>query len=190
MAAQRLPEDQGPLTIAEFEAMDEEDEYRIELVRGYVVREPRPATYHGLLAAKLTRFLEEHVSARGLGVVIGDAGFVLEETPPSVRGPDVAFVSAGRIPADAPRRGFWQVGPDLAVEILSPSNRKAAVRDKLSQYFAAGVRIVWLVDPIAETVTVRDARGVLCTVGAGEVLSGEPLLPDLRIEVAALFRLP
>jgi Uma2 family endonuclease len=178
------------MTIAEFEAMEEEDAYRSELVRGYVVREPPPATWHGVVATRINRYLEEHVSARGLGVVTGNAGFVLEEVPPSVRGPDVAFVSAGRIPADAPRRGYWRVGPDLAVEVLSPSNSQAEVRDKLDQYFAAGVRIVWLVDPIAETVTVQDATGVLRTVAAGEVLTGAPVLPDLRIQVAALFGLP
>jgi Uma2 family endonuclease len=189
MAARRVPAE-GPLTIAEFEAMPEEAAYRIELVRGYVVREPRPATYHGLVATRIAHYLEEHVSTRRLGVVIGDAGFVLEEAPPSVRGPDVSFLSTGRIPADAPRRGFWRVGPDLAVEVLSPSNTRSMPRDKLSQYFAAGVQLVWVVNPVAETVTVQDAGGVLRTVRNGEVLDGAPVLPDLRIQVAALFGLP
>jgi Uma2 family endonuclease len=159
------------MTIAEFEAMEEGDGYRSELVRGYVVREPPPATYHGSVVVRIAHYLEEHVSARRLGAVFGNAGFVLEETPPTVRGPDVAFLSAARIPADAPRRGFWRVGPDLAVEVLSPSDRRARrggdsapkrsrpeaacpdprapaeLRDKVNQYFAAGVRIVWLVDP-------------------------------------------
>jgi len=189
MAARRVSAE-GPLTIAEFEAMPEEDAYRIELVRGYVVREPSPATYHGVVATRIGHHLQEHVSARHLGVVIGDAGFVLEETPPSVRGPDVSFLSTARIPADAPRRGFWRVGPDLAVEVLSPSNPRSMLRDKLSQYFAAGVRLVWLVDPAAETVTVLNAAGVLTTVRSGQVLDGSPVLPDLRIQVAALFGLP
>jgi Uma2 family endonuclease len=142
------------------------------------------------VVVRIAHYLEEHVLARRLGVVTGSAGYVLEEVPPTVRGPDVAFLSTGRIPANAPRRGFWRVAPDLAVEVLSPSNSPAETQDKLSQYFAAGVRMVWLVDPIAETVTVEDPTGVLRTVGGGEVLTGEPVLPDLRIEVAALFGLP
>lgn len=187
MAARRAPDPHGPITIEQFEAMPREDEYRIELVRGFVVREPRPGTHHGVVAAEVAYRLAAFVKEHRLGTVIGDAGFVLEQTPPSVRGPDAAFVSTARIPADAPRRGFWCLGPDLAVEVLSPWNRPRAVREKLAQYFAAGTRVAWVVDPFKETVTVHEPGQQTRTFAASDVLAGEPVLPGFEVRVAELF---
>jgi Uma2 family endonuclease len=187
MAARRAPDHHRPITIEQFEAMPREDEYRIELVRGMVVREPRPGTHHGVVAIEIAHRLASFVKKHRLGIVIGDAGFVLEQSPPSVRGPDAAFVSTARIPPGAPRRGFWRLGPDLAVEILSPWNRPRAVHEKLEQYFAAGTRVAWVVDPFRETVAVHEPGKDARTLAASEVLGGEPVLPGFTVKVKELF---
>ncbi|MFW6080236.1 MAG: Uma2 family endonuclease, partial [Gemmatimonadota bacterium] len=80
-------------TLDEFLRLPEEDAYRIELVRGRLVREPRPAPRHARVLMRISRLLDEHAEATGRGVVLPDAGFVLEDRPPTVRGPDVAFVA-------------------------------------------------------------------------------------------------
>src|SRR5688500_18717744 len=92
-------EEPHPLTLAEYEALPDDDCYRDEVSRGYLVREPRPGDAHGRLSALISfwliQYLEQHP---GRGAVYTDAGFVLCDNPLTVRGPDVAFVRAERVP--------------------------------------------------------------------------------------------
>jgi len=183
---ERHPE--RPITLAEFERMPEEDAYRIELVRGHVVREPRPMPLHGRVQVRLGYHLEVWSHGRGLGVAMTDAGFILRDTPPTVRGPDVAWVARERIPATGYAGSFWRVAPDLAVEILSPHDRPAAVREKVQEYLDAGTRVVWVVDPESRTVNVHDASSSF-TVAAEGVLDGGDVLPGFRLPLRDLFTL-
>lgn len=121
------------ITIAEYEQMPEEDLYRVDLVRGMLVRSPIPAPLHGVLQIRIGRKLDEFVEHAGGGVVTGEVGAVLARDPDTVRGPDVAFYSTARIPESGYSGGFWGP-PDLAVEILSPSNRASEVRAKIADY--------------------------------------------------------
>ena len=176
------------ITIAEYERMPKEDAYRTDLVRGRLVRSPPPASLHGRLAARLTSRLDEHVEARGLGVVLAGAGAVLARDPDTVRGPDVSFYSHSRIPEAGYGTTFWGP-PDLAVEIRSPSNRGPALREKLADYFEAGVRVVWVVDPQARSVTVHEAGGRARTLHEADTLTGDDVLPGFRLPLAAFFAL-
>src|SRR5688572_14405192 len=88
---------QRPMTIEEYSQLPVDDRYRDELVRGYIVREPRPNTEHGWLAARLAHALIEIVEQHRAGIVVCESGFILEHEPPTVRGPDVAFISASRL---------------------------------------------------------------------------------------------
>jgi hypothetical protein len=92
------------LTIEEYQNLPHEDGYRDELVRGRLVREPRPARLHGRVQARLLRLLDEFVEPGGLGHVFGEAGFILADAPSTVWGPDLSFVSRARMP-DADARG-------------------------------------------------------------------------------------
>ena len=179
-------QDERLLTIAEYEKMPKEDLYRVDLVRGMLVRSPRPAPLHGRLLARMARRLDEYVEARGLGVVLADAGAILARDPDTVRGPDVAFYSPERIPETGYGGSFWGA-PDLAVEILSPANRKGALREKLADYFAAGVRVVWVVDPRARTVAVHEAGGGVRTLHEADTLTCDDLLSGFRLPLAAFF---
>jgi Uma2 family endonuclease len=186
MGAQRMIEDERPLTIAEFEQLPEEDAYHIELVRGRMVRSPRPAPLHGVLMIRLGRRLDEFVQAGGFGLVMADAGAILERDPDTVRGPDVSFYSTERIPEARYATGFWGP-PDLAVEITSPSNRASEMQEKVSDYLDAGVRAVWVFDPPTRTVSVYQPDGSARLLRGEDVLEGGDVLPGFRLLLAGFF---
>jgi Uma2 family endonuclease len=179
----------GRTTLGEFERMPEEDAYRIELARGLVVREPRPAPLHARVQARLAFHLESWSQATKRGSVLTDCGFILEEAPPTVRGPDLAWVSAGRVPASGYSGGFWRVAPDLVVEILSPHDRATAIREKVQEYLRAGSRVVWVVDPLARTATLFAPDGSSQTVVPEGILDGGEVLPGFRVSLSDLFTL-
>ena len=181
-------QDERPLSTAEFEKMPEEDAYRIELVRGRLVREPRPASLHGAVSARLATRLQQFIEVRGRGVVLVDAGVVTARDPDTVRGPDIAYYSSERIPDKGFATSFWGP-PDLAVEILSPSNGAAAMREKIAEYLEAGVRCVWVVDPRARSVSVHRPGDGVRTVREPDGLEGDEVLPGFRLSLRTIFAL-
>jgi Uma2 family endonuclease len=176
------------LSMAEFEKLPEEDAYRIELVRGRLVRSPRPASLHGVVSARLTARRHEFVETGGRGVVLADVGVVVGRDPDTVRGPDIAFYSPERIPETGYATSFWGP-PDLAVEITSPSNRMSEMREKVAEYLESGVRCVWVVDPPARRVTVHRSDGAIRSVAEGDELEGDDVLPGFRLSLASFFAL-
>lgn len=177
------------LTVEEFERLPEVNEYRVELVRGRLVREPRPGAEHGCLTAELVARLHTHVRERGLGRVATETGFLLADDPPTVRGPDVAFIAAERIRAEGVPTGFWRFAPDIAVEVVSPANSASEIQQKVLEYLAAGSRLVWVVDARSRSVTVYRHRNEIRVLMEGDALDGADVLPDFRLEIADLFRI-
>ncbi|HEX6107389.1 MAG TPA: Uma2 family endonuclease [Gemmatimonadales bacterium] len=162
----------------------------LELVRGVPrVCEP-PGGVHGMIAGRLMSRLGDYVERRRLGTVLVEAGYVLQRGPDTVRGPDVSFISAARLPPERIPEAFIPGAPDLAVEILSPSSRWAEVEEKLADYFAAGARLVWVVDPAARRVIVRHPDRPARVVAAGDTLDGEDVVPGFAVPVAELFPAP
>jgi len=158
-----------------------------ELVRGVPrVCEP-PGGVHGRIAARLVALLGDHVERLGLGTVSVEAGYVLQRGPDTVRGPDVSFVSLTRLPPDRIPEQFIPGAPDLAVEILSPGRRWSEVEEKIADYFAAGARLVWVVDPGERRVIVRYPDRPPRVVAAGDSLEGEDVVPGFALALAELF---
>jgi Uma2 family endonuclease len=186
MIARRAPTGDRPLTIEEFERLPD-DGYRDELVRGWVVREPPPGAEHGGVATELSARLRNFVREHHLGRIVSDSGFILAETPPTVRAPDIAFITTERIPpAGLPVR-YFPGSPDLAVEIVSPSNTPAAIQAKVDDYLAAGTRVVWVVEPRARTVTVYRPDHKIRMLREDDELDGGEVLPGFRVGVRAIF---
>jgi Uma2 family endonuclease len=134
----RAPDRREKLTVDALYRMPD-DGFRHELQAGLLLSEPRPGFQHGRLVMNLGAMIHEHVKEHRLGVVVtGDPGFVLARNPDTLRGPDVAFVSQRR--ADEQRHNVraFEGAPDLAVEVLSPSDVPAEVRTKVAEYLAAG----------------------------------------------------
>lgn len=186
--ATATPSDRSDLTWRQFQRLPEEPAARLELVRGVLVREPRPAPIHGRVVSTLTWLLEGFVRENGAGVVLVEAGFLLSQGPDTVRGPDLSFVSTGRIPVDGYEQGgFWEMAPELAIEVLSPPNRASEMQEKVLDYLAAGSRQVWVVDPRLRSVTVHTPGGEARLLRGDAALEGANVLPGFRVELEALF---
>lgn len=178
------------LTLAEFERLPD-DEGRAELVRGHLVREPPAGMEHGRLGNHLAYLVTDFVRGRGLGEVFGaGTGFVLNEEPPTVRAPDMAFVARDRLPPSGESEGFGHLAPDLAVEVVSPSNTVAGILDKVSDYLDAGTRLVWVVEPRRRIVTEYRSRSEIRLLRGEEILSGHDVLPGFSLPVSEIFARP
>jgi len=135
------------------------------------------------IGARLTNFVEQH----GLGVVTGaETGFQLARDPDTVRAPDVAFVRAERVPPGA-TPGFFQGAPDLAVEVVSPSDRAGELLQKIHDWLDAGCRAVWVVDPASGTISVYRGQGDTVIRKSADELSGDDILPGFKLSVAEIF---
>lgn len=157
-----------------------------ELVNHTLVEKPMgsPEAY---LALELGRLLGNFVASRDVGFLYG-ADALIELLPDQVRGPDVCFVSWTRRPdRTVPTEPISDLIPDLAVEILSPSNTAREMRMKVKEYFLAGVRLIWIIDPVkrsAEILTAPDAKTALAE---SDTLDGGDVLPGFRLPLAKLF---
>ena len=139
------------------------------------------------LAGLMVTFLNMHVRPRRLGKIYGaDGTFILRRDPDTLLVPDAAFVSTERIPP-GDDRGFVAVAPDLAVEVLSPSNRPTQIASKVALFIQYGTRLVWIVDPDGETVTVHAPDVEPRTLGKGDTLDGGDVLPGFALPLAELF---
>ncbi len=173
-------------TVAEFEATCRDD--RVELIDGEIVEMVPSSDGSSSTAMTIGALLWNHVRPRKLGrVYSSDGGFVLFPDRETVRVPDVAFVRTERMPQGEARRHFPRLAPDLVVEVLSPTDRGRDVRAKVAMYHEAGVPLIWLVNPDAQTVTVLALGQEPVTLTGAETLNGGRVLPDLRIEVAEIF---
>ena len=177
------------LTVAEFAKLpNPPDGSKQELVRGEVITMPPPGFQHGFVQVKVAVALETFAIQSNLGRVTVESGVVTETDPDSVRGPDVAFWSYARLPEDCDPEVYPDVAADVCVEVLSPGNTAAKMAAKVREYFAAGVRLVWVVDPDARAVTVYTTPGDGTVVRDDATLTGGDVLPGFSCPVAALFR--
>ncbi len=138
-----------------------------------------------VLVIRLGIFAEQHK----LGMPAVETLFRLSPTGPSRR-PDVAFVAFDRMPASLDTTedpAHWEVVPNLAVEIISPTNTFDAIDDKLEDYFHAGVQLVWVIRPVKRRIYVYESLTSVRVLMEKDELTGEPVLPGFRLPVAALF---
>ncbi len=134
--------------------------------------------------------LEAAARKHRAGIALTEAMFILNPEENTRRRPDVAFVSAARWPLDrSPPTGDWPLAPDLAVEVISPNDLMECLDDKLPEYFAAGVREVWVVRPKRRLVYVHTSEDDYRVVRLGSVLT-TPVLPEFSLPVAELFPWP
>lgn len=175
-----------PMTAEELLSYPARDK-RTELVRGrLMVREP--AGYeHGRVAGRVFGLLAGFVYRTGAGELLAaETGFTLARNPDTVRAPDVAFIHADRAPAPG-TRGFPELAPDLAVEVRSPGDTNAEVAEKVSDWLTSGAALVWVVNPIAQTVIVHAPGAAPRTLTAHETLDGGDVLPGFAARVDECF---
>ena len=158
---------------------------RPELVRGVLqVREPVRDS-HGFTATEIVVAIRIYLNTHPIGAAFIETGYITERGPDTVRGPDVSFMSFERFKGLS--GGFFEIAPDLAVEVLSPSNTRKDIERKVTEYFAMGARLVWVADPERRMVTVHAPEARSYVVPSGEFLDGGDVLPGFRVEVKKLF---
>ena len=185
MVVQAAPVETKLITGEELAAMN--DIGPCELVKGRIVPMSPTGDEHGAIEINIGAELLTFVRSHKLGKVrVGEVGIYTHRNPDTVRGADVLFISNERY-ARKKGTGFLDVAPDLVVEILSPNDRWTEVTQKLREYFAIGVRLVWVVDPQSRSVyayrTLTDVR----EFSASDDLLGEDVLPGFSVKVAQLF---
>ena len=182
------------LTAEEFAQMPESR--GAELVRGRIVwpgtapsaeAEPVNSWKHGSMVARLGAILLDFAIPRRLGqVYTGDPGMIIGRDPDTARGPDVAFVVAARVP-DVPAEGFSPVVADMVAEVVSPSDTAADVEAKVFEFLEAGVRLVWVVNPMGNRITEYHGAAQVRVLDTRDVLEGHDVLPGFQFPVKDVF---
>lgn len=170
------------------------DEGFYEFIDGRWIETPTMSTLASLVATDLSNYLGVYLLQQTPrpGRLAFETLFRIPTPtdPRRKRQPDLAFVSAGRWPLDRPiplRRDAWDVVPDLAVEIVSPTDRAEDLLGKVHEYFQAGVRLVWVVYPIERCIHVYERRDRIRVVTETGELDGGEVLPGFRLSIDLLF---
>ena len=175
------------MTIDEFMVADL-PEGKSELVRGEVRLTPLPGAPHGTAVANLVFALTAHVREHRLGRVYGDSvGYELTRFPQTVRVPDASFVHADRIPSEGVRSGLFKFPPDLAIEVISPSETASSLEEKIRDYATSGTSLIWLVDPMRRTILTIPDDAPVSWLAEGDTLSGGTVVPGFSCPVAGVF---
>ncbi len=175
------------MTIEEFAALPDTGT-STELVRGRIIEVPPTNFFHGIVCGKIAFFLQLAVERQGSGrVVTNDSGVVTQRDPDSVRGPDVAYYSAARIPPVGRWTGYPEFAPDLVVEVRSPSDRWGELLAKAAEFLRAGVLVVVLLDPETRSACVVEADRAPRNLGPEDTLTFPDLLGDFAVVVGRIF---
>ena len=165
-----------------------DDGMRYELVRGELKEMPPAGFRHGQIAMKVGRSLDHFVADSGLGVVCAaETGFVLATDPDHVRAPDAAFVRQARADAVGNLDSFFPGPPDVAIEVISPSDRYTEVDEKVADYLAAGTQAVIVVNPRRRTVRVHRAPSDTVELTESDTLEIDDVVPGWRMAVGEMF---
>lgn len=164
------------------------NDYRFELVKGELKKMSPTKPMHGIVTARLTVAVGQHVEAEDLGEVFGaETGFLVERDPDTVLAADVAFVTHERLATIENIEKFMPFAPDVAVEVLSPSNTVDEIDDKIAAYFAAGTRLVWVANHRRRTLKVYRSTNDILILGETDTLDGGDVLPGFSYSLAKLF---
>lgn len=164
------------------------DGKRYELVEGELKEMAPAGGRHGGIAAALTVLLGHYVRMNRLGVVLAaETGFRIARDPDTVRAPDVSFVARERVPPGGPPEGYWELAPDLAVEVVSPNDTATGVQSKVQMWLESGTRLVWVVYPDTRSVVAYRSPKEITILTAEDTLSGGDVAPGFECPVGAIF---
>jgi Uma2 family endonuclease len=167
-----------------------DDGFIHEVVNGELVMSPKNNFTHGRICTRLLTALENFSREHRLGVVLDSStGFWMFNR--NCRAPDVSFILKSRLEAlkfNPSSRQFFPGAPDLAAEILSPSNSRTEIDRRLRDFFSSGTQIAWLIEPETNTAEVCRSLTQRRLIGPGGELDGEHLLPGFRYPIDDLFK--
>jgi Uma2 family endonuclease len=159
-----------------------DDGYRYELVRGELRKMSPSGLDHGIVGARIIGSLIAHAESTGSGVVTNsDAGFRIGRNPDTVLAPDAAFISNERLVRTTK---FSDGPPDVAFEVVSPSDRYSEVGEKIQEWLRAGTQVVVVVDPRTRSVQIYRAGGAETVT---DTIVIDDILPGWRMPLSKLF---
>ena len=164
----------------------DDDSRQYELIDGVLIEMSRPGGEHGEICLNLGSYIRAFAREHGLGRATVETGYHPPDNRNTLLGPDIAFVRHTRAPTPFPKR-FVPVMPDLAVEILSPSDTIQTMRNKARIYSTNGTSVVWIILPAERSVEIHQTQQPAETRGFGDSLSGEDVLPGFALELRRLF---
>lgn len=167
------------MTLEEFLESDLEG---YEYLNGELIPLAPTSVEHGYISVNLSSLLHLHVRENQLGRVLSETGFRVGER---VLIPDIAIISTDRLPDDLTKAS--PVPPDLAVEVVSPTDASSSIEEKAFAYLEAGTKLVWVLKPRSKTVTIYRSEIDITTLTRNDTLSGEEVVEGFSCQVAELF---
>jgi Uma2 family endonuclease len=162
---------------------------RYELIEGELIEMSPTGFEHSDLALDLGARVWSYLRSNPIGRASGaDGGYRLQRDPDIVLAPDISFVQAERLPPRHQRKKYLELAPDLAVEVVSPSDSAEAVTRKVLIYLKHGTKLVWVVEPDQRVVTIYRQDRTAKILTTDDILDGEEVLPGFTLPVAELFQ--
>jgi Uma2 family endonuclease len=159
--------------------------YNVEVVDGELRMSPKNNPLHGRVCTRISMYMGLHAMQNRLGEVWdSNTGFWMANG--NLRAPDVSFVSATRL-IGRPLTSFFKGAPDLAVEVLSPSNSRREIEERLRDFFASGTKLAWVIDPDQESAEICRSLSDRTMIGPNSVLDGEDVLNGFKVTLSDLF---
>ena len=165
-----------------------DDGFRYELVKGKLIKMAPAGNQHGTVAMRIGWRLAQYVETHRLGTVFAaETGFQIASNPDTVRAPDAAFVNQMRIEQAGEVQGYWPGPPDLAVEVISPSDTYTEVENKVLNWLDAGTLMVVVINPRQQAVTVYHSLEEVVVLTQEDVLDGGEVVPGWTVPIRELF---
>ena len=178
------------LTLADFQLLPWPDGGRQELDEGELITLAFPTPLHNDVAGELYVALHSYLKSNPVGHVYpADTGYILSEDPATLRGPDVSFITLDRFQSLDLHQNI-QGAPDIAVEVVSPSETAVDLHKKTRQHLKAGCQTVWIVYPDSREIEIHDRTEGIHLLAENDTLTAPRLLPGFNLLISTLFPQP
>jgi Uma2 family endonuclease len=179
--------DIGAITSASQLALIEGNGNNYELIAGELTVMSPAGGRHGKITQRINKLLANHVDDNALGVALAETGFLIAKNPDTLRAPDGAFISQIRWDQLAETRGYLELAPDLAIEVISPNDRSSYIESKVQMWLQGGTHAVLVIDPENETVRAYLDQSTIQIFHPKDSVDLSDVVPGWKFKVSDIF---